>query len=91
MTSLEIFIRDREDGYLVNISLVVRENNTQSSKILSPWQDEFELEVLNVLLGELPDISDGDDGAALDVQVGVVLAVRQPRRLVGSVHLSHLK
>ena len=56
-----------------------------------PRQNEFELEVLNVLLGELPDVLDGDHGAALHVQVRVVLRIREPRCLVGSVHLSDLK
>ena len=44
-----------------------------------------------MLLGELSDVLDGDDGAALHVQVGVVLGIRQPRCFVGGVHLTDLK
>ena len=44
-----------------------------------------------MLLGELADVLDGDDGAALHVQVSVVLGVRQPSGLVGGVHLTDLE
>ena len=44
-----------------------------------------------MLLGELADVLDGDDGAALHVEVSVVPGVGQPRGLVGGVHLTDLE
>ena len=51
---------------------------------------ELQLKVLDVLVSQLPHVSQGDHGASLGVQVGVVKAVGAPLDRERSVQLADL-